>query len=393
MVGFRMLIAKGYIDNLSEETCKGQQEKAAQGLWPSCAPLGYDNTTGPDGKRCIVPDSDRAALIRRLFERYATGRHSLIELTTWAQGEGLASRKGHVLSKATVHHILRNRIYSGDFDWSGTTYHGTHTPVVSGELWGSVQDVLDGRSRARARRAKHEFAFSRLITCGHCGCALVGERKKARYVYYHCTGYRGKCLEPYTREEVLATEFTTLLHHLAFDAEVMAWFAEALRQTQADDRAYTEEAIKRLQAERARIAHRLEAMYLDKLDGRVEAAFYDRKAAEWRRDMDTLRAAIDERQTTARTYLPEGVRLLELARRAADLFETQPAHEKRRLLNFVVSNCTWKHGRLSATWRQPFDMLAVTTSASRTPDGPNGPAAARSEKWLLRLDSNQQPSG
>jgi hypothetical protein len=29
-------------------------------------------------------------------------------------------------------------------------------------------------------------AFSGLITCGHCGCAMVDEIKKGRYVYYHC---------------------------------------------------------------------------------------------------------------------------------------------------------------------------------------------------------------
>ena len=53
-------MAKNFIDNLSEETRKGQQQKAAQGLWPSCAPLGYRNVTGPDGRRVIEPDPDRA---------------------------------------------------------------------------------------------------------------------------------------------------------------------------------------------------------------------------------------------------------------------------------------------------------------------------------------------
>jgi predicted metal-binding protein len=42
------------------------------------------------------------------------------------------------------------------------------------------------------------------ITCGHCGGAMVGEIKKRRYIYYHCTGFKGKCPGPYTREEVLA---------------------------------------------------------------------------------------------------------------------------------------------------------------------------------------------
>jgi site-specific DNA recombinase len=39
--GIKVLMAKNYIDNLSEKTRKGMLEKAAQGLWPSFAPLGY----------------------------------------------------------------------------------------------------------------------------------------------------------------------------------------------------------------------------------------------------------------------------------------------------------------------------------------------------------------
>jgi len=36
----------------------------------------------------------------------------------------------------------------------------------------------------------------------------------------------------------------------------------------------------RLQAEQARLQNRLDAMYVDKLDGRVDAAFSDQKAAQ-----------------------------------------------------------------------------------------------------------------
>ena len=41
--GFKVLMAKNYVDNLSEEVRKGQAEKVRQGLWPSVAPLGYRN--------------------------------------------------------------------------------------------------------------------------------------------------------------------------------------------------------------------------------------------------------------------------------------------------------------------------------------------------------------
>jgi len=41
--GIKVVLAKNFIDNLSEETSKGMSEKAAQGNWPSKAPYGYLN--------------------------------------------------------------------------------------------------------------------------------------------------------------------------------------------------------------------------------------------------------------------------------------------------------------------------------------------------------------
>ena len=59
------------------------------------------------------------------------------------------------------------------------------------------------------------------------------------------------------------------------------------------------------------------------------------------------------------SYLQEGVAILELANRAAELFEKQSASEKRRLLDFVLSNSSWGNGELTVEFRQPFDLIAV----------------------------------
>ncbi|HZP16750.1 MAG TPA: recombinase family protein, partial [Terriglobales bacterium] len=64
MHGIKVLMAKNYIDNLSEETKKGMLEKARQGIWPSYAPLGYMNVMGADGKRTIAPNPELAPVIR-----------------------------------------------------------------------------------------------------------------------------------------------------------------------------------------------------------------------------------------------------------------------------------------------------------------------------------------
>jgi hypothetical protein len=55
MHGIKVLMAKNYIDNLSEEVRKGLRTKAAQNLWPSFAPLGYTNTVGPTGSESLCP--------------------------------------------------------------------------------------------------------------------------------------------------------------------------------------------------------------------------------------------------------------------------------------------------------------------------------------------------
>ncbi|HVB56841.1 MAG TPA: recombinase family protein [Candidatus Acidoferrales bacterium] len=389
MHGIKVLMAKNYIDNLSEETRKGMSEKAAQGFWPSCAPLGYRNVTAPNGKRVIEPDPTLAPIITRMFERYATGEFSLADMTKISRSDGMVFRKSNdAVPRATINKILRNRLYTGDFNWDGRTYAGIHAPLVTKDLWERVQEALDSRRANRHRKVKHDFAFSGLISCGHCGCALVGEIKKGKYVYYHCTGYKGKCPEPYTREEVLEEQFGYLLNSLVLDAEILGWVKEALRQSHGDAKRHHAAAIVRLQSEYDRLQSRVDAMYVDKLDGRIDTVFFDRKSSEWRVEQERLLQSIHEHQNANQTYLDEGIRLLELSQRARSLFQKQEPREKRRLLNFLLSNCSWKDEQLKPVFRQPFDMLADANSTYGHQQRPFKVQKADFENWLPGLDSN-----
>jgi len=147
------------------------------------------------------------------------------------------------ISRSNVHRLLQSRVYTGDFDWNGRTYRGSHEPLISTALFERVQEILEGRYSTKEKVTKHEFTFSGLVHCGHCGCALVGERKKGKYVYYHCTGKKGKCPEPYAREEALEACFADLLKGLVFDDEVMDWIVDALHQSHADEKRFRRDAI------------------------------------------------------------------------------------------------------------------------------------------------------
>ncbi len=396
MHGIKVLMAKNYIDNLSEEARKGQMEKAEQGIWPSKAPLGYLNVTAMDGKKIIEPDPALAAMVTKLFERYATGHYSLKLLTKEAHADGFVYPKsGNRVPVSTIHAILRNRLYSGMFEWNGKLHQGRHEPLVSIELWERVQGVLTGRNTTPIHSYGREFAFSGLMKCADCGCAVVAEIKKGKYIYYHCTGHadgnRGNpsdCRRKYVREEALERQFAALLDQLYFDEEVLEWVREALKSSYTDERREHEDAIKRCQAEYKRLEDRLNAIYLDKLDGRIDQTFYDRMAKAWKTEQVRLLREIERHTDAEHSYMDDGIKLLELARNARELFAKQEAHEKKRLLNLVFSNSIWHQGEVEATFRQPFDLLAKTTAEIASGNDPEGDLSTGHTSWLGRQDSN-----
>ena len=157
----------------------------------------------------------------------------------------------------------------------------------------------------------------------------------------------------------------------------------------ADERREHEEAIKRHQAEHKRLQDRINAMYVDKLDGLVDTAFYEKMSNQWREEQNRCQREIDRHQNADKSYQHEGVALLDLARNAQRLFAMQEPREKRRLLNFVLSNCTWEDGEVVATFRQPFDLLAETATAATRVETGGTSVLSKSEIWLGDLDSNQ----
>jgi site-specific DNA recombinase len=243
----------------------------------------------------------------------------------------------------------------------------------------------------------HDGIGMSLYACAKCGCSVVGEIKKQRYIYYHCTGYTDKCQgnpascrRRYVREEALEQQFTELLGRLRFD-EVLAWVREALHASHADKRREQEEAIVRLRAEYDRLQRRIDAMYVDKLDGCVDVAFFDKMSAEWRAEQDRRQREIDRHQDADKSYMDEGTQILELARNAQRLFEFQEPREKRRLLNFVLSNCAWDDGKVIVAFREPLDLLARTTALAASREAETRGVSAENEIWRPRQDSNLRP--
>ena len=243
MHGIRVLMAKNYIDNLSEEVKKGMRQKAEEGHWPNPAPLGYLNRREA-GKSFIVPDPAKAHLVVGVFERCAAGM-PIKEITEWAREAGLRGKRGGVVQKSTIHWILRNPIYAGEFWWDGTLYESRDPTLISMRLFERAQVQLDGFHDTRA--SSHDFAFSGLLRCAHCGFAVTAEIQKKKYIYYHCSKNCRK--ERYVREERLVELFGQVVRELQLGPELLALAKRVLLESRRDIKQDVET---RLAAARAR---------------------------------------------------------------------------------------------------------------------------------------------
>jgi len=374
--GIKVLMAKNYVDNLSEEVKKGMHQKCEEGHYPGMAPIGYLNVR-EGGRSLLAIDPERALLVRNLFDLYDRGTHSIEALAEYARTSGLRGKKGGLIGPAVIHNALRNPLYAGQFYWGGKHYVGRDPALIPWELFERVQARLDGHPYTRGRQ--HDFAFSGLVTCGHCGGAVTAEIKKEKYVYYHC-GYRCRA-EKFIPEAKLSAMFVAATRPLKLPEDVREAFVASLRDSRREVEVDARSRIAAAQARLERVTRLINAAYEDKLEGRIDDGFFNAKRAEW----EAQRAeAADEIQRLTRASaknIDTAIQVFELANRAYDLLNSREPREQRRLLEVLFSNFVLAEGRLTVTWRKPFDVLAEAGSAENENGGDSDAQNRRHSVW------------
>jgi site-specific DNA recombinase len=204
------------------------KRKAQQGGTVSRAPLGYLNTRDVLENRTVSSvslDPDRAPLVRKAFELYATGEYTIERLQVTMADLGLrprpTRRHGDIeVSISKLHQMLNNPYYMGQLVYQDEVYAGRHEPIVSPELFSRVQDVLTARSRMGKRDRVHFHYLKGMLYCAR--CLAVGRRSHlvynqakgvgGTYAYYLCRGRQeGLCDLPYL--PVPAVERAVLDHY------------------------------------------------------------------------------------------------------------------------------------------------------------------------------------
>ena len=352
--GIKVLMAKNYIDNLSEEINKGLKEKVSQGYYPCKAPVGYKNIR-INGRALIVVDKEKAPFVQKLFELYASGL-SAEQARKILYEEGLYHNT-KPYAKARLIQILHDVFYIGKFLYKGVIYDGQHEPIISVDLFNRVQKMFN---QSKARTHDVEFPYTGIFKCGHCGCQLTAELKKGKYIYYHCTGKRGgTCKKDYIREEKFDKLIMELLHRIskAIPEEVYPKAIQAVKEMNQISSNYTDNSYNQILKKLNTLEKRLTALYEDKVDGVITAEFWEEKNKAWSKEKHKLTIQLQS-ISKSNDSLREGSNLLlNVLKDLPQLFLQGNTIEKKQILNLIGSNFIYKDKELSIELNSVFNYL------------------------------------
>ena len=189
-----------YSENLGQEVTRGMREAASRGFWVSShAPFGYNRVMAPDGPKkrpTLETNPDTSRIVRRIFNMAEAGKGTL-EITRTINSEGIASPKGKLWGKTSVHGILTNEAYTGTLLW-GTKARDKAEPVrvekafpaiVSRAQFRRVNQQLRRRAPriSNPRRVGSSYLLTGLIKCQACDTPLNGRfAQSGKYAYYVC---------------------------------------------------------------------------------------------------------------------------------------------------------------------------------------------------------------
>lgn len=352
--GIRILFAKNYIDNLSEEVKKGQKEKIRQGWFPTKAPVGY-KTIGEKGHKIHVIDESTAPLVRRMFELYASGTYSLTKLTNTLKAEGLTGYTGKPIVRSRVALLLQDPFYIGQMKWNDKIYQGKHSPLISKKLFEKVQATLHGKTTPKY--SKHSYLFKGLINCDECKGTVTWEIQKG-HIYGHCNHYRDCKQTVWVKEPDIEEQLLPVLDTLIIkNKRIQEWIRKALKDSAYDEMEYTEASINELSEQEIKLNKRLKKMYIDLLDEKITQDFHDNLKSQIQGELAEITEKLGAHNKANIKNIDMGVNIYLLSQNARLVYKACKLDPKRSLLKLVFKKLYLNEGVLTYEMTKQFTLI------------------------------------
>ena len=98
---------------------------------------------------------------------------------------------------------------------------------------------------------------------------------------------------------------------------------------------------------------------------RITNDFYDKKFKEWTKKQSDVMDKISKHDKADKNYYITANTVLNLAKKAREIFDSSEPEEKRQLLNFLLQNLELKDKNLKYKLKTPFDTVLLANNCSK----------------------------
>ena len=363
-----ILSGKMYVANLRDNVNRGMEYKWSQGEYQTKAPVGYINI--PKTKTTpanIVLDPERAPLVKKMFEMYASGCYSIKSLQQFAKEMDLYSvrnKNNKSLGRETIWNTLKNPFYYGEMKIRGEIMPHKYEPIISKALFEKVQDILSGKNTCVPTREYGgiSFAFRKLIKCAECGGTISSEQhfKKSgrKYTYLRCTHPKGCCHQGLVSELQLLKQLDDeVFSKIRLNANIINLLKKCVQKKMIED----SEANAVMKRQIANELNQLEAR-----EKRIKDCFFDGDITreEWNEEKAEIATRREELQHTAEKYadISRDIQytvneVLDIAACASEIMKKATPEQKNNLLGLILKDCYLDGQKLIYALNKPFDKL------------------------------------
>ena len=146
--------------------------------------------------RTFYVDEEEAAIVREIYERYASGE-TKAEIVKDLQRRRVKTSLGNEFTYNSLSRLLKNKRYIGIYLYKGVETPGGMPRILDDDLFYRVQALMNKNKSAPARtRGENEYLLTTKLFCGHCKEMMVGYggtgKSGKQYHYYMCKKARKK---------------------------------------------------------------------------------------------------------------------------------------------------------------------------------------------------------
>jgi len=211
--------ARHLSDKLSHDIKEAHKYKASLGVAHN-SPIGYKYDK--DKMQHVIDEQERE-VVELIHRSYDVDGLSIPAIVDLLNVRGYVHKRGHSWHRGTVHKILVNPFYHGQFEYKGSLLDGTQETYYDKAVYDKRVELLQSKNRGRYGKI-NLYPYNGLLTCSLCGRAWFGEMKKGKYLYYTHPCSEGRVylpasvvdssLDGYVKSLEFVPEFLDLVHDI-----------------------------------------------------------------------------------------------------------------------------------------------------------------------------------